>query len=196
VTRPGTTASGYVLVTAAYNEEAYIEALLRSVVQQTHPPVRWVVVSDGSTDGTDEIVGRYARQYAFIELRRIAEEHERDFQAQVNAINLGFRTLRDVQYDFIGNLDADISLEPTYFARLIEEFRTRPRLGLAGGMIYEPENGRFRYRKMNCPESVAHAVQLFRRECFEMLGGYMAMPYGGKTALGISRPVPSHLSKQ
>jgi hypothetical protein len=46
-------------------------------------------------------------------------------------------------------------------------------------MIYEPENGRFRYRKMNCPESVAHAVQLFRRECFEMLGGYMAMPYGG-----------------
>jgi glycosyltransferase involved in cell wall biosynthesis len=169
----------YVLVTAAYNEEVYIEKVLRSVVSQSVLPKKWIVVSDGSTDRTDEIVRTYAERYEFIQLHRITERHDRNFAAQVHAINLGFAQLRGMEYDYIGNLDADISLECTYFARLLRRFEMDTHLGLAGGSIYEESHGQFRYRKNNNLRSVAHGVQMFRRECLKALGGYVPLPYGG-----------------
>src|SRR4051794_28454197 len=127
---------GYVLVTAAYNEERFIERPLATVVSQTLLPLKWIVVSDGSTDRTDAIVLDYARRYPFIHLHRITEDHPRNFAAQVYAINAGFAELKGDCYDYIGNLDADISLEPTYFAELIARLEADPRLGLAGGFIH------------------------------------------------------------
>jgi glycosyltransferase involved in cell wall biosynthesis len=169
----------YVLVTAAYNEEAYIEKVLQSVVSQSLLPKKWIVVSDGSTDRTDKIVRSYADRYEFIQLHRVTEEHDRNFAAQVNAINLGFAQLRILDYDYVGNLDADISLEPTYFSRLITKFERDPELGLGGGFIHEEYHGQFKCRKTNRNNSVPHALQLFRRECFQSLGGYVPLPYGG-----------------
>jgi poly-beta-1,6-N-acetyl-D-glucosamine synthase len=170
----------YVLATAAYNEERLIEKVIKSVICQTCRPLRWVIVSDGSTDGTDRIVSEYAAQYNFIHLHRITESHPRNFVAQVHSINAGFARLWDLEFEFIGNLDADITLEPDYFANLLGRFDLSPCLGLSGGYIYEEEGGTFKARKGNSPESVAHAVQLFRRECLEQLGGgYAALPYGG-----------------
>lgn len=161
----------YVLATAAYNEENYIERTIFSVVHQTIPPKKWVIVSDGSTDRTDEIVREYAEKYRFIELYRITEDHPRNLTAQVNAINAGFARLRGTDYDFIGNLDSDVSLGPEYFKQLLETFSQNPNLGLAGGYIYEEQAGEFQNRRSNTITSVAHAVQLFRRECLEALGG-------------------------
>jgi glycosyltransferase involved in cell wall biosynthesis len=170
----------YVLATAAYNEEKYIEPLIKSVVAQTDPPSRWVIVSDGSTDRTDEIVNDYACRHNFIRLHRITEDHPRNFVAQVHAINAGFSELRPLAFEFIGNLDADITLEPDYFFELLVKFNQTPRLGLAGGRICELEKGKFQPRSTNSPLSVAHAIQLFRRECLEQIGGaYVPMPYGG-----------------
>jgi glycosyltransferase involved in cell wall biosynthesis len=170
----------YVIVTAAYNEEGYIENLIQSVVGQTHRPLRWSIVSDGSTDRTDEIVESYARRYDFLHLHRITEEHPRNFVAQVYAINTGFAQLKGSEYDFIGNLDADITLEPDYFSNLISRFEEDRTLGLAGGYICERNRGVFQSRKANSTLSVAHAIQLFRRDCFEEIGGaYLPMPYGG-----------------
>jgi poly-beta-1,6-N-acetyl-D-glucosamine synthase len=170
----------YVLVTAAYNEENYIENLIKSVVAQVHRPMSWVIVSDGSTDRTDEIVNEYARLHDFIHLYRITEDHPRNFVAQVHAINAGFAELRTRDFEFIGNLDSDITLDPTYFSELLARFELDPRLGLAGGYICEVDRGKFRCRRSNSPLSVAHAIQLFRRECFEQIGGvYVPMPYGG-----------------
>jgi hypothetical protein len=168
----------YALVTAAWNEEALIEQPLRAVVAQTLPPRRWVIVSDGSTDRTDEIVRTYSDKYPYIQLYRMPEGHERSFAAQVDAINAGYEQLRHLQFDFIGNLDADLSFEPDYFQRLLDEFRNDPQLGMAGGAIYEKKSGAFRDRGFNRPHSVAHGVQMFRRECFDALGGYKRLPYG------------------
>ena len=170
----------FVLASAAFNEDRYIESLIQSVVSGTRRPLRWVIVSDGSTDRTDEIVRDYAARYEFIRLHRISEEHPRNFVAQVVAINAGFSLLRDLDFDFIGNLDADITLEPTYFAELLGRFEKDPRLGLAGGYIWEKYGGKFRCRKTNSPQSVAHGVQMFRRRCLDDIGGaYVPLPYGG-----------------
>jgi glycosyltransferase involved in cell wall biosynthesis len=169
----------YVLVTAACNEERYIERVIGSVISQSVRPLRWIIVSDCSTDRTDEIVQKYAEQFEFIHLLRMTDVHDRNFAAQVNAINCGFARMCGTDYDFIGNLDSDVSFEPAYFETLLGRFDLDERLGLAGGDICEEHHGEFKPRKMNHPQSVAHAVQLFRRECFEELGGYVPLPYGG-----------------
>jgi len=170
---------GYVIVTAAYNEEKYIESVITSVLQQTVLPARWVIVSDGSLDRTDAIVSRYAEKNGFIELMRVEEDHPRNFAAQVHAINKGMARCEGIECEFVGNLDADVSFEPTYFENLLKKFQSDPKLGLGGGDIWEKVNGQFAPRPTNQPRAVAHAVQLFRRKCFDALGGYVALPYGG-----------------
>jgi hypothetical protein len=136
-------------------------------------------MSDGSTDRTDEIVASYARQYPFIHLNRTTDEHPRNFAAQVRAINAGCETLKATAYEFIGNLDADVCFEPQYYETLLQRFDVDEELGCAGGLIFEEHRGVFRSRPANSRSSVAHAVQFFRRACFEDAGPYMALPYGG-----------------
>jgi hypothetical protein len=173
-------ASGsYGLATAAYNEEKIMEQTIESIVSQTLRPQKWIIVSDGSTDRTDEIVKSYAAKYDFIELDRISEDHPRNFTAQVNAINRGFAKLKTLPLDFIGNLDADITVEADYFKLLLDKFAQEPKLGMAGGYIYEKQDGEFKNRSGNSISSVAHGVQLFRHECLEFLGGYEPFSWGG-----------------
>ena len=77
----------YVLITPARNEEAFIELTMKSVVNQTVRPVKWVIVSDGSTDSTDAIVKKYAAEHDWIELITMPERRERHFAGKVNAFN-------------------------------------------------------------------------------------------------------------
>jgi len=107
---------------AAYNEEKFIERTMRSVVAQSLRPVKWVIVSDGSTDRTDEMVRSYAAQHEFISLHRITEKHARNFGAQVHAINTGYEKLKGLDFDFFGNVDADVALPPNYYASLAQKF--------------------------------------------------------------------------
>lgn len=169
----------YVLITAARNEEAHIGKTLESVISQTIIPEKWAIVSDGSTDHTDEIVKRYMERYDFIQLIQRRGDVKPNFGSQVQAINVGYGHLRNLEYGFIGNLDADVSFDRVYYETVVEKFHQNPELGLAGGFIYEQDNGRFVGRKFNTVRSVAHAVQLFRRECYEDIGGYIPLPYGG-----------------
>jgi glycosyltransferase involved in cell wall biosynthesis len=173
------TAATYLLVTAAYNEEKYIERTIKSVVAQTVPPLKWVIVSDGSTDRTDEIVLKYAQKHRFIMLNRITEQHPRNYSAQVLAINAGLGVLRAYDSEFVANLDADVSFEPTYYQRLISRFESDPKLGLAGGYVLEKRRGVFQSRPGNSTRSVPHAVQFFRRSCFDSVGLYQPLAYGG-----------------
>jgi poly-beta-1,6-N-acetyl-D-glucosamine synthase len=176
----GRSIPSYALVTAAYNEEKFIDRVLRSVVAQTVKPKRWIIVNDGSTDRTEEIVRRYAKTFHFIELDTIVEEHQRNLTAQVHAINRGFDRLKNDSVEFVGNLDADVSFGPRYFEKLLAKFSRDSKLGLAGGVIYEEHQGRFEPRSGNNAFSVAHAVQLFRRECLNMIGGgYQPFSWAG-----------------
>jgi glycosyltransferase involved in cell wall biosynthesis len=121
-----------VLITPARNEVLLIEETIKAVVAQTVRPVRWVIVSDGSTDGTDEIVKRYAAEHDWIELVSLPERKERHFAGKVNAFNAGYARLRDINYDVIGNLDADVTFDEEYLAFLLNKFFENPALGVAG----------------------------------------------------------------
>ena len=168
----------YVLVTAAHNEEAFIETTILSIVLQTLPPAEWVIVDDASTDRTAEIVRIYACEHSFIHLLRLPGGHPPDFAAQVHAINAGLNLLKATAYEFVGNVDADISFVPSYFERLLEKFRGNVNLGLAGGFLQEKEGARFKLRSGNTSGSVPHGIQFFRRECFQAVQGYAPFKYG------------------
>jgi glycosyltransferase involved in cell wall biosynthesis len=170
----------YVLMTAAHNEEADIERTIQSVLAQTVLPVRWLIVSDNSTDRTNEIIQRYADQHDFIRFLIRTRPPGRNFASKVLALRSGEHLLKDASYDFIGNMDADLSVSPTYFEDLMRQFDLNPRLGLAGGFVYEKTGSEFQSRVVNSVQSVAHAAQLVRRECYDAFGGYAVLKYGGE----------------
>ncbi len=172
------TLQNYVLITPARNEAEFISATLDSVVGQTLRPVKWIVVSDGSTDGTDEIVKKYAASNPWIELLRMPEREQRHFAGKVHAFNAGYARLKDVKYEVLGSLDGDISFGPGYFSFLIQKLEEDKMLGLVGTPFEGPYDERYDYRFVSI-EHVSGACQLFRRECFEAIGGFLPMKGGG-----------------
>jgi biofilm PGA synthesis N-glycosyltransferase PgaC len=167
----------YVLITPARNEAAFIELTIKSVLAQTVHPVRWVIVSDGSTDGTDEIITQFTASTPWLELIRIPERQERDFAGKVRAFNAGYARMTGLNYDVIVSLDADISFEPSYFSLLLEKLSSDPGLGVVGTPFQETSGQVYDYRFVSA-EHVSGACQVFRRECFEQIGGYLPVKGG------------------
>jgi biofilm PGA synthesis N-glycosyltransferase PgaC len=167
----------YVLVTPARNEADFIELTIKSVVAQTILPRRWVIVSDGSTDGTDDIVMRYSADHAWIELVRMPERAERHFAGKVHAFNAGYSRVKDLDWQVIGCLDADISFGDDYFSFLLGKLEKNPALGLVGTPFQELSGESYDYRFVNI-EHVSGACQVFRRECFMAIGGYVPVKGG------------------
>lgn len=167
----------YVLVTPARNEAAYIELTLKSVVSQQVRPIKWVIVSDGSTDGMDEIVSKYLAGNPWIELVRMPERKERNFAGKVLAFNAGYDRVKDLPFEVIGNLDGDVSFDEGYYEFLLGKFSENSRLGVAGTPFREGSS-QYDYRFTDT-EHVSGQCQLFRRECFEEIGGYVSRKIGG-----------------
>jgi GT2 family glycosyltransferase len=172
----------YVLITPARNEAKFIELTIKSVVGQTFRPAKWIIVSDGSTDGTDDIVSKYADEHRWIELVRMPERSERHFAGKVHAFNAGYAMVKDLKYDMIGSLDGDISVDEDHFSFLLSKLAEDPKLGLVG----TPFKGRstYDYRFVSI-EHVSGACQLFRRECFEEIGGYVPVKQGGVDHIAV-----------
>jgi glycosyltransferase involved in cell wall biosynthesis len=167
----------YVLITPARNEARFIEETLRSVVAQRVRPLKWVIVSDGSTDGTDDIVRKCTVDHPWIELVSLPERAERSFAAKVAAFNAGQARLAGLNYDVIGNLDGDVSFDEEYLAFLVTKFAENPRLGVAG-TPYREDNP-VHDERFKSPDHVSGACQMFRRECFQEIGGYQPAKCGG-----------------
>jgi glycosyltransferase involved in cell wall biosynthesis len=167
----------YVLITPARNEARFIEQTLKSMVAQTVLPLKWVIVSDGSTDGTDEIVKKYGLDNSWIELVRMPERQERHFAGKVHAFNAGRAKVADLPYEVIGNLDGDVSFDGEYYEFLLRKLAENPRLGVAGTPFTEG-SCQYDYRFTDTAH-VSGQCQLFRRECFEEIGGYVPRKIGG-----------------
>jgi glycosyltransferase involved in cell wall biosynthesis len=155
----------YVLITPARNEAEFIERTIQSVIGQTVLPKRWLLVSDGSTDGTDEIVRRYMAERPWMHLVCLPERRDRSFAGKVQAFNAGYQQVQGLSFDVIGNLDADITIAD-------------PRLGVAGTHYVEGDFHSYRDSYIDV-RHVNGGCQLFRRACFEEIGGYTPIKGGG-----------------
>jgi hypothetical protein len=171
----------FVLLTAAKDEERYIGETIESVLRQTLRPSAWIIVDDASTDGTARIVQRFAQTHGFIRLHTRRSAGTRSFGAQYRALIRAYELARHLDFAFIGTHDADVAPESSdYYERILAEFDANPRLGLAGGYIMERSHGRWACRHGNSPDSVAGGIQMFRRECYEAIGGYAPLRFGGE----------------
>lgn len=168
----------YVLVTPARNEVDYIEKTIQSVIAQTVLPKRWVIVSDGSTDGTDDIVEKYMAGREWLELIHLPDKQERNFAAKVRVFNAGFERVKTLSFDVIGCLDADITFAEDYFAYLLDKFERIPSLGVTGTHYIEGDFHSYDDSYMNI-NHVNGGCQLFRKACFEDIGGYVPIKGGG-----------------
>jgi glycosyltransferase involved in cell wall biosynthesis len=176
----GSFAGPYVLVTPVKNEKATLGITIASVVAQTRRPAEWVIVDDGSTDGTLDIIDAAVAAHAWIRAVRRQPSPHRSFASVVHALNAGIAALECRDYRFIGILDADIRLQPAYYEGMLGEFARDPSLGLAGGAVIDV--GQLNMDGVST-EEIAGAVQLFRRTCFEAMGGLYAVPEGGWDAI-------------
>src|SRR5262245_22026913 len=125
-------ASGYVLVTAARDEAKYIERTIESVVAQTVLPLKWVIVSDGSSDGTDNIVAAHAAQTPWIELVSMPRRDKRHFAGKAQAFNAGYARVTGLAYEFIANLDADVSFDANFMEFVLDRLGEDAGLGVVG----------------------------------------------------------------
>jgi glycosyltransferase involved in cell wall biosynthesis len=168
-----------ILITPARNEERFIEKTIQSLIAQTVRPVRWVIVNDGSTDRTGAIAAHYAALHDWIQVVDMPTHRDRSFAAKVHSFNAGYGTVKDIEHDVVGNLDADITFEPRYLEFLLGKFTEDPRLGVAGTIFREDSGYSSATDSFEGQHHVAGGCQLFRRICFEAIGGYVPNKAGG-----------------
>ena len=169
----------YVLITPARNEGAFIKMTLDSVLAQTIPPERWVIVDDGSTDNTAETVAPFAEQVSWIELLRCEQRADRNFAGKVYAFRAGLERVQSIDFEIIGNLDADVSFDADYLEFLIRKFEEDPKLGVTETPFTENSGYDSTRDSFEGENHVAGGCQLFRRRCFEEIGGYVLNGIGG-----------------
>lgn len=169
----------YIIITAARNEENFLDATIQSMIKQTILPAAWYIVSDNSTDNTDEIIKSYLNDYAFIKYIRLEKQDNRDFASKVFALNTIIDQIDLNDYDFIGILDADITFRPDYYESMFKEFNNDSKLGIAGGEFFDILDNE-KIRVMKSSQSVRGGVQLFRKACFQEIGKFVPLKKGGE----------------
>jgi poly-beta-1,6-N-acetyl-D-glucosamine synthase len=161
----------YAIVTAARDEEKYIEATINSVTRQTIQPAEWVIVDDGSTDNTGGIIDQYAAQFPWIHaIHRANRGFRKSGGGVVDAFYEGYNTLQHSEWEFIVKLDADLTFSEDYFEKCFGRFNQEPRLGIGGGEIYHALCGEVRLES-NPKFHVRGATKIYRRACWEAIGG-------------------------
>lgn len=177
---PACSTPNFVIVTPAYNEAAYIDETIESVAKQTVRPICWLIVDDGSTDETPEKIRRAEERYPWVRgHRRTKDPAQSYFASNVYALADGIALLADMEYNFLAILDADMVLPEDYYEQIFARFEREPALGAASGVYLNRVGGQLQ-KVINDRRSTPKAIQVFRRECFEQIGGYVPLKYGGE----------------
>src|SRR5262245_17022622 len=166
----------YVVITPVRDEEQYVSHTIDSIVRQTVRPSEYVVVNDGSRDGTAEIIDSYARRYSWIRaVHRDDRGHRQTGGGIIEAFYDGYNALKCHDWDFVSKLDGDLSFEPDYYESRLQRFKEDSHLGIGGGFLYHMVNGRRVLEE--APEfHVRGGVKIYRRACWEGLGGLWVGP--------------------
>lgn len=162
--------SSYVVISPVRNEVEYIEKTIESMIHQTILPIAWVIVNDGSTDATELIVLKYSLTHPWIKLVNRADRGKRERgKGVVEAFYTGLDTVK-VNYEFVVKLDGDVSFSENYFECLLQGFYSNPKLGIAGGGLYEWRDGKT-WKLWSVRDHVRGPTKVYRRSCFNEIGG-------------------------
>ena len=163
----------YTIVSPVKNESAHIEHTLKSVIKQTVLPMEWVIVDDGSTDNTLQIIQDFASKHEWIRVveNKTHDEARSGGSKVVRAFNRGFSTIDDHSYDFIVKLDGDLKLPENYFETVIETFIQNPKVGICGGYILN-KVGDDLIKEIEIDYHVRGAFKSVRKTCFDEIGGF------------------------
>jgi hypothetical protein len=175
----------YVLITPAHNEERFIEKTIESVIHQTARPLKWVIVDDGSTDRTADIVNRYLVWHPWMEMVQMPQRRKRNYVGKLEAANAGYERVNGLQYEIIGFTDADISFEKDHFEFLLRKFSEDPTLG-AAGTVFREEGYSSESDSFGGYNHIAGACQLFRKRCLEEIGGLIQHEVGGGDTIVVT----------
>jgi hypothetical protein len=171
---PLTMSPCYLLVSPCRDEARFCRHTLQSVVNQTVRPALWVIVDDGSTDGTPAILDEYARRYPFVRVVRRTDRGRRSVgPGVVKAFYDGYATVDPRQFEYLCKLDLDLELPPTYFAGLMRRMAAEPRLGTCSGKPYFRTAGGRLVSEGVGDEMSAGMTKFYRRECFEQIRGFV-----------------------
>ncbi len=162
----------YSIVTAARNEANNITSTLESVVNQTILPAKWVIVNDGSTDGTGEILSSYAEKYEWIEIVHFEDKGFKDYESAHGKLKVGLDKILTYRNDFIVKMDADMTFDNNYFEEIFKRFAHDPKLGIAGGWFYVREGSKT-YPEDHPEFHVRGGSKVYRSECWEDIGGFV-----------------------
>ena len=176
----------YCLITPCRDEARYARRTLESVANQSTPPTLWIIVDDGSTDETPQILAEYAARYSFIKVLTRANRGDRKLGGGViDAFYSGYDSADAGQFDYVCKLDLDLELPPRYFEALMVRMEAEPRIGTASGKPYFPAPGRERplaqlplldtagfVSEMLGDENSVGMVKFYRTQCFRQIGGF------------------------
>jgi biofilm PGA synthesis N-glycosyltransferase PgaC len=166
----------YVIVTPARDEQEHIEATIAAVASQTVLPTEWIIVNDGSTDRTAEIIDEQAARYPWIHgVHRNNRGFRKSGAGVIEAFYDGFSGIQTNDWEFIVKLDADLTFSADYFEKCFDHFRREPRLGVGGGGIYHAVGDKLKLES-NPRFHVRGATKIYKRACWEAIGGMEIAP--------------------
>jgi hypothetical protein len=169
------TAAGrrYCLIAPCRDEEKYMERTLQSVLDQSEPPALFIVVDDGSTDRTPEILRQWQQKMPYLKIVTRADRGDRKLGGGViDAFYAGYEITAPREFDYVCKLDLDLELPPTYFATLMDKMAADPRLASLSGKPYMELDGRLVSEKCGDENSVGMA-KFYRSDAFEQIGGFV-----------------------
>lgn len=198
----------YIILSSAYNEKLNIERTIKSVIKQTLLPAEWIIVNDGSTDGTEDIVTNYAQKYEWIKLYTFQKEPvEFGTHAVVNFYK-GLNKTTCTDWDFVVKLDTDLDIDSNNFFELqLERFHNNPKLGISSGITYSIVERKKVLTKGRPKWRTGGAMKMYRNKCLSDIGGlkpiygwdgldeYQAMFNGWETRTFFDLHV-NHLGKE
>ncbi|MCC6682528.1 MAG: glycosyltransferase family 2 protein [Phycisphaeraceae bacterium] len=163
----------YLLISPCRDEGKYLRRTLDSVIAQRVRPAKWIIVDDGSTDDTPDILREYAAKHDFIEVCNKPDRGRRAVgPGVIEAFYDGYDRADPAQFDYVCKIDVDLDLPPRYFEILMQRMEAEPRLGTCSGKPYFEWNGKLVSEKCGDEMSVG-MIKFYRRSCFEQIGGFV-----------------------
>ena len=168
----------YIVVTPVRDEKDYVERTIESMLGQTHRPLRWVVVDDGSKDGTSQLLDDRLGSLDWV---TVVHRADRGFRAAgggvVDAFYAGFDPVANLEWEFVVKLDGDLSFAPDYFSRCFDRFEREPELGIGGGIVCSLDGAQRRVDSVGDPRfHVRGATKIYRRECWNQIAPLIRAP--------------------